>query len=51
MRDGAYLKSGILPVSAKGGLMFHVNKTGSIEVLGSIEEIFPYISKNYCIIA
>lgn len=31
---------------AKGGLMFHISKTGSIEVLGSVEEIFPYISKN-----
>lgn len=26
--------------------MFHISKTGSIEVLGSVKEIFPCISKN-----
>lgn len=33
-------------VSAKGGLKFHSSKPGIMLVLGSVKEIFPYISKN-----
>lgn len=42
---GEYSPCKASSVSAKEGLQFHSSKPGEISVLGSVEELFPYISE------